>query len=29
VINMPAPSWHVDEQDDHPVSFDDYVFNSE
>ena len=29
VINMPSPSWHVDEQDDHPVSFDDYDFNSE
>lgn len=26
VLNMPAPAWHVDDQDDHPVSFDDYEF---
>ena len=26
VLNMPAPSWHIDDQDDHPVSYDDYVF---
>jgi dTDP-4-dehydrorhamnose 3,5-epimerase-like enzyme len=23
VLNMPAPSWHKDDQDDHPVSFAD------
>jgi dTDP-4-dehydrorhamnose 3,5-epimerase-like enzyme len=28
VVNMPSPSWHVDDQDDHPVSFDDYAFDS-
>lgn len=26
VLNMPAPSWHIDDQDDHPVSYDDYIF---
>ena len=26
VINMPSPAWHKDDQDDHPVSFDDYTF---
>lgn len=26
-LNMPSPSWHVDDQDEHPVSFDDYDFN--
>jgi dTDP-4-dehydrorhamnose 3,5-epimerase-like enzyme len=26
VLNMPSPAWHVDDQDDHPVSFDDYTF---
>jgi dTDP-4-dehydrorhamnose 3,5-epimerase-like enzyme len=24
VLNMPAPSWHVDDQDDHPVTDWDY-----
>jgi dTDP-4-dehydrorhamnose 3,5-epimerase len=28
VLNMPAPSWHPDDQDDHPVTFDDYDFYS-
>ncbi len=23
VLNMPAPAWHVDDQDDHPASFPD------
>jgi len=23
-LNMPSPAWHIDEQDEHPVSFDDY-----
>jgi dTDP-4-dehydrorhamnose 3,5-epimerase len=27
VLNMPSPAWRVDEQDEHPVSFDDYVFS--
>jgi hypothetical protein len=26
ILNMPSPSWHIDDQDDHPVSFDDYSF---
>jgi dTDP-4-dehydrorhamnose 3,5-epimerase-like enzyme len=26
VLNMPSPAWHIDDQDDHPVSFDDYEF---
>jgi len=26
MLNMPSPAWHVDEQDDHPVSFNDYNF---
>jgi mannose-6-phosphate isomerase-like protein (cupin superfamily) len=26
VLNLPSPAWHVDDQDDHPVSFDDYTF---
>jgi dTDP-4-dehydrorhamnose 3,5-epimerase len=25
IINMPSPAWHVDDQDEHPVSFDDYI----
>jgi dTDP-4-dehydrorhamnose 3,5-epimerase-like enzyme len=25
-LNMPSPSWQVDDQDEHPVSFDDYEF---
>ena len=24
VLNMPAPAWHLDDQDDHPTSFPDY-----
>jgi dTDP-4-dehydrorhamnose 3,5-epimerase len=26
IINMPSPAWHIDDQDEHPVSFDDYIF---
>jgi hypothetical protein len=26
-LNMPSPAWHVDDQDEHPVLFDDYDFN--
>ena len=26
ILNMPAPAWQVDDQDEHPVSFDDYNF---
>jgi len=26
VLNMPSPAWKVDDQDEHPVSFDDYTF---
>jgi dTDP-4-dehydrorhamnose 3,5-epimerase-like enzyme len=26
-LNMPAPAWAVDDQDEHPVSFDDYDFS--
>lgn len=26
MLNMPAPAWHIDDQDEHPVSFDDYTF---
>jgi dTDP-4-dehydrorhamnose 3,5-epimerase-like enzyme len=29
VLNMPSPAWHVDDQDEHPVSFDGYEFTSE
>lgn len=25
-LNMPAPAWHPDNLDEHPVSFDDYVY---
>lgn len=25
-LNMPAPAWAADDQDEHPVSFDDYEF---
>lgn len=25
-LNMPSPAWQVDDQDEHPVSFDDYEF---
>lgn len=26
VLNMPSPAWHVDDQDEHSVSFADYTF---
>lgn len=26
ILNMPSPAWHVDDQDEHPVSFHDYEF---
>ncbi len=26
MLNMPSPAWHIDDQDEHPVSFDDYTF---
>jgi len=26
VLNMPSPAWREDDQDEHPVSFDDYTF---
>jgi dTDP-4-dehydrorhamnose 3,5-epimerase len=26
ILNMPSPAWHKDDQDEHPVSFDDYEF---
>ena len=26
ILNMPSPAWHVDDQDEHAVSFDDYEF---
>ena len=26
MLNMPAPSWHVDDQDENPVTFDDYAY---
>jgi len=26
-LNMPSPAWRVDDQDEHPVSFDDYDFS--
>jgi len=25
VLNMPNPAWHPERQDDHPVSYDDYL----
>lgn len=25
-LNMPSPAWRADDQDEHPVSFDDYTF---
>lgn len=25
-LNMPSPAWHPDDQDEHPVSFEDYTF---
>ena len=27
VLNLPCPAWHIDDQDDHPASFDDYDFS--
>jgi len=26
ILNMPSPAWRVDDQDEHPVSFDEYTF---
>jgi dTDP-4-dehydrorhamnose 3,5-epimerase len=26
MLNMPSPAWHIDDQDEHSVSFDDYIF---
>ena len=26
VVNMPSPAWHIDDQDEHPVEFDESVF---
>jgi dTDP-4-dehydrorhamnose 3,5-epimerase len=26
IVNMPSPAWHPDDQDEHPVSFEDYAF---
>ena len=28
MLNMLAPAWHIDDQDEHPVTFDDYNFSS-
>lgn len=27
ILNMPSPAWHVDDQDEHPVTFDGYEFD--
>lgn len=27
ILNMPSPAWRVDDQDEHPVTFDDYEFD--
>ena len=27
VLNMPYPSWHIDDPDEHDVTFDESVFN--
>ncbi|MDO8527449.1 MAG: WxcM-like domain-containing protein [Deltaproteobacteria bacterium] len=27
-INMPNPAWHPEDQDDHPISFDHYVWRN-
>lgn len=27
VLNTPSPAWHVEDQDDHPVSFEGYIFS--
>ena len=29
ILNMPSPAWHVDDQDEHAVSFDGYQFTTE
>ena len=29
IINTPSPAWHIDDQDDHPVNFEDYTFEWE
>lgn len=26
ILNMPSPAWRVDDQDEHPVSFEGYTF---
>jgi dTDP-4-dehydrorhamnose 3,5-epimerase len=26
VLNMPSPAWHIEDQDEHSVSFEDYTF---
>lgn len=26
ILNMPSPAWHVDDQDEHSVTFDGYTF---
>jgi len=26
ILNMPSPAWHIDDQDEHSVSFNDYSF---
>lgn len=26
MLNMPSPAWHIDDQDEHFVTFDDYTF---
>lgn len=26
VLNMPSPAWRIDDQDEHPVDFDNYTF---
>lgn len=27
MLNMPSPAWRIDDQDEHPVAFDDYTFS--
>jgi dTDP-4-dehydrorhamnose 3,5-epimerase len=27
ILNMPSPAWHIDDTDEHPASFDDYIFS--
>jgi dTDP-4-dehydrorhamnose 3,5-epimerase len=29
ILNMPSPAWRADDQDEHPVSFDDYNFSKQ